>query len=87
MQCKGRNLDEHCCWLSGRVCQFLEENTEPGFRWSCGLRRELGNWDAVIIDRRYQQHVAPNIRTKGANCRDYPSSTAGGPCQLCGAGK
>jgi hypothetical protein len=54
MECLGRNLDDHCCYLKGKVCQFLEENTEPGFRWSCGLRRELGSWDAVLADPRYQ---------------------------------
>jgi len=50
--CHG-NGDEHCCWLHGVVCVHLEENTVPGRRWACGLRRELGSWDAVHTDPRY----------------------------------
>lgn len=74
MRCLGRNSDTHCCWLSGKVCPFLEENTEPGFRWSCGLRRELGDWDAVLEDERYQQVVQPvwDAFPISTNCRDYP---------------
>jgi len=86
MRCLGRNLDEHCCWVDGKVCKFLEENTEPGYRWSCGLRRELGSWDAVITDSRYVNEILPLHRAKGMNCRDWPKPSAGGPCKLCGAG-
>lgn len=53
MKCHGRNADDHCCYINGKPCLFLEENTEVGFRWSCGLRRELGSWDAVLADPRY----------------------------------
>jgi len=82
MKCKGRNLDEHCCWISDKVCEFLEENTEPGFRWSCGLRRELGSWDAVLEDPRYPTGSwAP-----GVNCRDWPGGEGwnGVGCSVCG---
>ncbi len=84
MACQGRNQEEHCCYVKGKVCQWLEENTEPGYRWSCGLRRELGNWDAVLADPRYPADSwAP-----GVNCRDWPE----GPpewrgCNTCGACK
>lgn len=84
--CLGRNLDEHCCWIAGKVCEFLEENTEKGFRWSCGLRRELGSWDAVITDPRYLDGPAKESTTPNMNCRDWPSPSAGGPCKLCGGG-
>ena len=80
MKCLGRNLDDHCCYLKGKVCQFLEENTEPGFRWSCGLRRELGSWDAVLADPRYQpikEHFAPN----GYDCKTWPGKFR---CTTCG---
>lgn len=86
MKCLGRNLDEHCCWVDGKVCKFLEENSEPGFRWSCGLRRELASWNAVIADPRYVKDILPKHRAEGMNCRDWPKKTAGGPCKLCGAG-
>ncbi len=86
MKCLGRNLEEHCCWVDGKVCPFLEESTEPEFRWSCGLRRETGSLDAVLVDSRYKREVQPKFRAKGMNCRDWPKIGHGGPCKLCGAG-
>jgi len=85
MRCLGRNLDDHCCWLKGKVCQFLEGNSEPGFRWSCGLRRELGSWDAVLSDTRYKENVAPVLEPLGYTCRDWPDETKGQVCNDCGA--
>lgn len=84
MPCQGRNNEEHCCYVHGEVCPHLEENTEPGFRWSCGLRRELGNWDAVLADPRYPKDSwAP-----GVNCRDWPEGPAKyRGCNTCGACK
>jgi len=79
MKCKGRNLDEHCCWVAGKVCEFLEENTEEGFRWSCGLRRELGSWDTVLTDPRYQP-LKIHFERNGYNCKTWSSER----CGLCG---
>ena len=54
-QCTGRgDHDNHCCYLHGKVCDFLETNNVPGRNYVCGLRRELGSWDAVNADSRYQ---------------------------------
>lgn len=86
MECLGRNLNEHCCWVDGKVCLYLEEDTEKGFRWTCGLRRELGSWEKVLADARYQRDVQPKFRATGMNCMDWPSKNAGGPCKLCGGG-
>ncbi len=90
MECLGRNLDEHCCWLNGKLCEFLEEDSEPKFRWSCGLRRELGSWDAVLNDHRYNEVVEPRWQERSkrlsrpmTNCRDYPSDKES--CTHCGA--
>lgn len=90
MRCLGRNKPDHCCWLNGKVCAFLEENSEPGYRWSCGLRRELGSWDAVLADPRYRSQVHPEfikrskrLKTPVINCRDWPSGDEN--CQYCGA--
>ena len=90
MKCLGRNLDEHCCWVNGKVCKFLEENTEKGFRWTCGLLRQLGNWDAVLSDERYKESVEPyyweraeRIGVPVSSCRDYPSGKES--CTHCGA--
>jgi hypothetical protein len=85
MPCQGRNLDDHCCYIKGKVCQFLEENSEPGFRWSCGLRRELGDWDKVLADPRYKP-IADSWAT-GVNCKDWPDGDDwnGLGCSKCGA--
>lgn len=85
MPCLGRNLPKTCCYIRGEPCRFLEENSEPGFRWSCGLFRELGDWDKVLDDPRYKEHVEGSW-APGINCRDWPE----GPpehrgCNICGA--
>jgi hypothetical protein len=81
MRCLGRNSNSHCCYIDGKVCEFLEENSEPGFRWSCGLRRELGSWNAVLSDPRYKP-IGEKLSKHGINCKDWP-----GPkdiCTVCG---
>ncbi len=50
--CHG-NQPDHCCWVDGERCPYLEEATVPDRRWVCGLRRELGSWEAVHADPRY----------------------------------
>ena len=85
IKCLGRNLDEHCCWIKGNVCQFLKENIETGYRWTCGLRFELGSWDAVLEAPRYQS--VANSWAPGVNCRDWPGGEGwnGVGCSKCGA--
>lgn len=43
--------------VDGRRCRYLEQNTIPGRRWVCRLRRKLGSWTAVHHDLGYQWHV------------------------------
>lgn len=83
MPCFG-NRDDHCCYVSGEACRFLEENTVEGRRWACGLRRELGDWDSVIADPRYLEHIQPIFGEM--NCRDWPDGTGKnrGQCDECG---
>ena len=52
--CTGRGdlSDDHCCYVSGKVCQFLIEN-HGGRRFACGLMAELGDWEKVHTDPRY----------------------------------
>jgi len=75
MECFGRNLNDHCCYIEGKQCPFLEENTERGQRWSCQLRRETGSWDAAIADPRYTDgEKSPGrffSRFSYKNCRDF----------------
>lgn len=56
MICHG-NQPDHCCYVAGERCRFLEENTMPGRRWVCGLMRRLESWDKVHADPGYQEHV------------------------------
>lgn len=81
MKCLGRNLEEHCCWVAGEVCPHLRENLEPGYRWSCLLRYELGSWDAVLKDPRYK-NIKEHFEIKGYNCKTWPN---GFKCHTCGA--
>jgi hypothetical protein len=57
--CVGRGtLDgDHCCYIEGVECPFLERGTVPGMTFVCGLRRRLGSWDAVHADPEYQAIV------------------------------
>ena len=80
MICQGTS-DDHCCWLAGKVCEFLEEDTVPGRRWACGLYRELGSWDAVHTDHRYEP-VKVFLEPHGFLCGDWP--TPGVHCGTCG---
>ena len=68
--------------MDGKVCPHLEENTEPGFRWSCGLRHELGSWDRVVEDPRYKAVPGAHFDTLGINCKDWPAPKG---CRQCGA--
>lgn len=69
--CHGNGPD-HCCYVNGQVCPFLEENTVPGRRWACGLYRQLGDWNLVHTDPRYLAVVKPVWDEFGvADCGDF----------------
>ncbi len=74
MECHGNGPD-HCCHLGKYgVCQFLEENTTPGRRWACSLRRIAGSWDAVHTSPLYLAEVKPKLDEIGitVDCGDWP---------------
>ena len=82
--CSG-NSSDHCCYLNGPPCHFLEENTVEGRRWACGLRRELGSWDAVYADQRYIIEIQPvweQTGLAGYKCGEWPAP--GFKCGQCG---
>lgn len=85
MPCLG-NAKDHCCYVNGKPCLFLETNTVEGRKWACGLRRELGNWDDVITSDRYLVYVQPYFGEM--NCRDWPDGEGVnyGRCVDCGNG-
>lgn len=83
--CLGTASD-HCCWVARAVCPHLEERTVPGRRWACGLRRELGSWEAVHADARYLTGVKSYLETTALgnmDCGDWPP--VGVTCPSCGA--
>ena len=77
--CDG-NSEGHCCWLRGKVCDFLEEGTVDGRRWACRLRREKGDWDAVLASDDYKIHVEPILGPLGLSCKTWPTDR----CNACG---
>ena len=81
--CTG-NSSDHCCYVQGQRCPHLEENTVPGRRWACGLRRELGDWEAVHNDPRYAliQAVWDAGTLAGYRCGEWPAK--GFTCGTCG---
>ena len=86
--CHG-NGSEHCCYVAGDVCAFLEVDTVPGRHWVCGLRRELGDWGAVHADPRYQPIHAEWVKVNGSDCGDFrgawlPDGTIEGQCCFAG---
>lgn len=86
MSCDGNQAD-HCCYLNGEPCQYVEENTVDGRRWACGLRRELGDWDSVLASDRYQSGPGAYFSAIGMNCKTYPSAAKKQFCSTCGKGK
>jgi len=76
MRCLG-TPEQHCCWVDGNECQFLQKDP-----MACQLRSELGSWDAVYQDPRYQDHVQPMFDriAPGKGCGDWPIGT----CATCG---
>lgn len=82
--CSGNNED-HCCYVNDGVCKYLLENVVEGRRWACGLRNELGSWDAVHQDPRYVQEVKIHwLKTslKDYDCGQWPPP--GFTCGTCG---
>lgn len=69
--CHGNGPD-HCCYIEGEPCGFLEEYTIPGRHWTCGLYRKYeGDWDKVHSSPEYQP-VGDYFRSKDtALCGDW----------------
>ncbi len=79
--CTG-NLEDHCCWVNGKVCPHLEENTVEGRRWTCGLLVEHGPWAVVYETEEYLRDVKPQMDRLGTQCGDWPPK--GEVCATCG---
>jgi hypothetical protein len=76
----------HCCWFAGEVCQYLRPSKVDGFNWACGLRTDLGSWEAAYASKEYIENVKEKVNAVGGNlgldCGDWPN--AGRKCYTCG---
>lgn len=90
MKCEG-NADDHCCYIQGKVCQYLKEYKDGTRRWSCGLYEKHGSWDNVYASIEYQENIQPKLdemtnRFKEGGtimrCGDFPRP--GEKCWTCG---
>jgi len=77
-------VEQHCCWVDGRLCPHLEEYTVAGRRWACGLLRRLGSWVGVYRSAEYQRDVRPMWErlAPDLDCGSYPAP--GMTCATCG---
>jgi len=73
---------DHCCWLAGKVCPHVRPSARDGYVWDCGLRADLGSWDAVHSSPEYLRDVKP-IGLK-VDCGDWEPEARG--CIDCGKG-
>lgn len=88
VRCHG-NGEEHCCWVEGKVCEFLEIDTLPDRHWVCKLRRQLGSWEKVHADPRYQSVHNVWVRLGTPDCGDFfggvqPDGSIEGQCCFLG---
>lgn len=71
LECHG-NGEEHCCWVDGEVCRYLEVDTVPGRHWVCGVRRRYDTWEEAHQDPGYIENVhSVWERTGTADCGDW----------------
>jgi len=84
-KCDG-NTQDHCCYLNGKPCDYLEKNTVADRRWACGLLRELGDWDSVLASDRYIDGPGAHFGPMGMDCKSYPDPSKGQFCFTCGKG-
>lgn len=81
--CKG-DLDEHCCWLDGEQCRYLQENVN-GRKWACSLLLKYSSWSEVNVSSEYLTDVKPKLQkifNDDTNCGEWPR--AGESCAICG---
>lgn len=55
-RCVGRGTadGDHCCYIDGHPCLFIEEPRKGRRTFVCGLRDTLGSWEAVNLSPEYE---------------------------------
>jgi hypothetical protein len=67
--CTGRGANgDHCCYIAGKVCQFLF--TDRGGTPRCSIFEEqpTPEWEAAPVGRWFAESYP------GFNCRDWPQN-------------
>ena len=86
--CTG-NAADHCCYF-GTVCEHLEENTVPGRRWACGLKRVYLTWEGVYASPEWPAVLAKAEAVglgSDYKCGEWPRlGETCGTCGVAGAG-
>ena len=78
-RCHG-NGKAHCCWIEGKVCEYLGENIVPSRRWACKLYVKHGTWPKVheSAEHRHLREVKwKGTALEGLLCGDWPQNLAG----------
>ena len=77
---------DHCCWVAGQVCPHVRPSDREGYLWDCGLRADLGSWEAVHSSEEYLCDVKPTWLRIGMkeDCGDWEPTHRG--CPDCGKG-
>jgi len=76
---------DHCCWFSGKLCEFLIISDKKDFSYACSLRVKYGSWGAAHKSNDYQQIIKPKMASIGyekINCGDWPPDDV--VCHTCG---
>jgi hypothetical protein len=85
--CNGRGDTDggHCCWINGKVCEFLveEDGTPRCSIWKVNMKKSF-RWRDAPVGRMFA------VRFPGYDCKDWPQNipnpeTLGGLC--CWEGK
>jgi hypothetical protein len=82
-ECKGDIENDHCCWVDGKICQYLKHYPDQERKWSCGIREKYNSWDEVYEDEDYLQDIKPLLNQLNLpNCGEWPRKNE--TCTVCG---
>ena len=63
----------------------MRSSARKGYVWDCGLRADLGSWEAAYASEEYKRDVKEKMNAVGGlglDCGDWPN--AGRKCHTCG---
>jgi hypothetical protein len=82
-ECKGNIVNDHCCWVDGKICPFLKHYPNEERIWSCGIREKYDSWEEVYSDKDYVDNVKPLlVKIDLPDCGKWPRKNE--KCTVCG---